>query len=199
MTDQVLFYSSIKDDIIEKLVNTASPDGSADDTSDSFKGDGDNLQSEDELDDAPVVRPKRRVPHFTDSSSESEYDGLKKHQCNDKVCDPEESSTQKTVSKQKSRIRTVSTSDDDLNDNAIEKATEKYDLSRVKNKKNKLREKFRNLVSKQDKRLNMDSQNEELNANLNNNENLDESEEEQVSCNKIKEVVCQNKKFTQIN
>ncbi|XP_013170720.1 PREDICTED: claspin homolog [Papilio xuthus] len=183
MTEQVLFYNSIKDDMIEKLVNTVSPDGSADDTSDSFKGEANNLESEDELDE-PMLRSKKRVHHFSDSSSES--DDLKKNQDSVKICDSEDMSTLKIGSKHKSRIRTLSISDEDLNETA-EKTTEKYDLSRVKNKKSKLREKFRNLVSKQDQCLDMDvSLKEELNSKLN-NINSDKSDEEQVSCNKIKQ------------
>ncbi|KPJ18161.1 Claspin [Papilio machaon] len=158
--------------MIEKLVNTASPDGSAEDTVDSFKGDADNLESEDEI-DVPMFRSKKRVHHFSDSSSES--DDLKKNQDNVKVCDSEDLSTLKIGSKHKSRIRTLSSSDDDLNETA-EKTNAKYDLSRVKNKKNKLREKFRNLVSKQDQ-------------DLISNENSDKSDEKQVSCHNIEQIL----------
>ncbi|XP_068619307.1 claspin-like [Battus philenor] len=157
MAEQVLFtYTSIKDDAIEKLINTVSSDNSSDNLFDNIRNNLSKEESGNEFDE-PILKSKKRPQRLSESCSEPED---QKHSENVYISnqtnvkkDTKIVDTRTKNSQRKSRIRSVSSSDDELMMKAPEITVEKFESRRVKNRKRTLKNKFNDLVSKQKRTL----------------------------------------------
>ncbi|CAK1583614.1 unnamed protein product [Parnassius mnemosyne] len=200
--------TNISKSTIPKLVDTLSPNDRSDDLYDEMETDQNNDFSENEL--VAETRSKKRLLRFSESNSDQDDKSDKdtKNE-NDNNCSPVNDCKGKTSLKNaksklfKSRIRLMSLSDSDSDLKDVKDETDftiekKYDLSRIKNKRKKLKEKFQKLVSPHEKHSVIEVHTaEELNSDL--SHSSEKSEEELESCKKIKEKFKEKQKSTMIS
>ncbi|CAG4953690.1 unnamed protein product [Parnassius apollo] len=194
---------NISKSTIEKLVNTLSPNDRSDDLCDEMYSDQINDYSENE--DVAGTRSKKRLLRFSESNSDQEDETDKETIKENDNSSPVNVCKGKTSLKNaksklfRSRIRLMSVSDSDSELKDMKDKTDftekKYDLSRIKNKRKKLKEKFHKLVSPHEKpHVTEVHTDEELNSDFSHSSG--KSEEELESCIKIKEKFKHRQKLT---
>lgn len=179
--------SNIEQHALEELVNSLSPNNSLDDISNNIQ----NYKGSERMN-------KKHSQFFSESSSDhdEEFQNLDTigNVGNKLDINGEHNAAFKTDKpmRHKSRIRALSSSesDEDSKNNSIENFSNKYDLSRVKNRKKKLSAKFNKLILKENKMSsNKVTSNDESSGEQNTSQVSENSDEELTSCDKIKKVI----------